>query len=66
MNETKGTCVPCDVKMYQNVSGQSLCEKCPPEMSSTTTGAENCYFNHSMFIFLNIHYFAVSLHYLMG
>ena len=51
MNETKGTCVPCDVRMYQNVSGQSLCEKCPPEMSSTTTGAENCYFNHSMFIF---------------
>ena len=52
-DDIKGACVPCDVGMYQDNSGQSSCKKCPLENTSTTSGAEGCFFNHGMFLSLN-------------
>ena len=40
-------CIPCPVTQYQDNAGQTECKKCVSPYTSTVTGAEDCYYDHS-------------------
>ncbi|CAB3980949.1 agrin-like isoform X1 [Paramuricea clavata] len=46
-NKDGAVCAPCAVTMYQGESGKTDCKKCLSPKTSTITGAEGCYFDHS-------------------
>ncbi|XP_028411072.1 uncharacterized protein LOC114533678 [Dendronephthya gigantea] len=45
-SKVNGKCEPCPVTEYQDSAGQTSCKKCGSTKTSTTTGAENCYFDY--------------------
>ena len=53
-NKDGAVCAPCAVTMYQGESGITDCKKCQSPKTSTITGAEGCYFDHSMSILYEI------------
>ncbi|XP_028410904.1 uncharacterized protein LOC114533564 isoform X4 [Dendronephthya gigantea] len=47
LDQNKTKCEPCPVTEYQDSAGQTSCKKCKSTKTSTATGAENCFFDHS-------------------
>ncbi|XP_028410906.1 uncharacterized protein LOC114533567 [Dendronephthya gigantea] len=46
LDQSKTKCEPCPVTEYQDSAGQTSCKKCESPKTSTTTGAENCFFDY--------------------
>ncbi|XP_028394968.1 LOW QUALITY PROTEIN: uncharacterized protein LOC114519101 [Dendronephthya gigantea] len=45
-DQSKTKCESCPVTEYQDSAGQTSCKKCESPKTSTTTGAENCFFDY--------------------